>query len=114
MKRLRSIAGLLLILDGIFHLASYLTALTRIGAGVHVRGGTGLIAFGILYLLTGAILFHKKKYSLFLGILIPAIGMTASFLKFGMPEILSLSALFKGLGILAIICCSYLIINQEK
>jgi len=57
---------------------------------------------------------NKKKYPVYLGIIIPIIGMSLSFIKFGVPELISLSALFKVIGLLVIVCCSYIIVNQKK
>lgn len=74
----------------------------------------GILAFGIIYLVVGALLFNKKTYPLYMGVFIPLTGMTLSIIKFGIPEFLSLSALFKLLGMIVVICCVYILINRKR
>ncbi len=107
MKTIRLLAGILLIINGILHIVPYLQTSND-------AGSIGILAFGIIYIITGLLLFNKKKYPVYLGIIIPIIGMSLSFIKFGFPELISLSALFKVIGLLVIICCSYIIVNQKK
>ena len=107
MKTIRLLAGILLIINGILHIVLYLQTSNN-------AGSIGILAFGIIYIITGVLLFNKKKYPVYLGIIIPIIGMSLSFIKFGIPELISLSALFKVIGLLVIVCCSYIIVNQKK
>jgi len=106
MKTIRLLAGILLIINGILHLVLYLQTSNN-------AGSIGILAFGIIYIITGLLLFNKKKYPVYLGIIIPIIGMSLSLIKFGVPELISLSALFKVIGLLVIVCCSYIIVNQN-
>ncbi len=107
MKTIRLLAGILLIINGILHIVLYLQTSNN-------AGSIGILAFGIIYIITGLLLFNKKKYPVYLGIIIPIIGMSLSLIKFGVPELISLSALFKVIGLLVIVCCSYIIVNQKK
>lgn len=107
MKTIRLLAGILLIINGVLHIILYLQTSNN-------AGSIGILAFGIIYIITGLILFNKKKYPVYLGIIIPIIGMSLSFIKFGVPELISLSALFKVIGLLVIVCCSYIIVNQKN
>ena len=107
MKTIRLLAGVLLIINGILHIVLYLQTSNN-------AGSIGILAFGIIYIITGLLLFNKKKYPVYLGIIIPIIGMSLSLIKFGVPELISLSALFKVIGLLVIVCCSYIIVNQKK
>ena len=107
MKSIRLLAGVLLIINGILHIVLYLQTSNN-------AGSIGILAFGIIYIITGLLLFNKKKYPVYLGIIIPIIGMSLSLIKFGIPELISLSALFKVIGLLVIVCCSYIIVNQKK
>jgi len=107
MKSIRLLAGVLLIINGILHIVLYLQTSNN-------AGSIGILAFGIIYIITGLLLFNKKKYPVYLGIIIPIIGMSLSLIKFGVPELISLSALFKVIGLLVIVCCSYIIVNQKK
>lgn len=107
MKTIRLLAGILLIINGILHIVLYLQTSNN-------AGSIGILAFGIIYIITGLLLFNKNKYLVYLGIIIPIIGMSLSFIKFGVPELISLSALFKVIGLLVIVCCIYIIVNQKK
>jgi len=107
MKTIRLLAGILLIINGILHIVLYLQTSNN-------AGSIGILAFGIIYIITGLLLFNKKKYPVYLGIIIPITGMSLSLIKFGVPELISLSALFKVIGLLVIVCCSYIIVNQKK
>ena len=107
MKIIRLLAGILLIINGVLHIVLYIQTSNN-------AGSIGILAFGIIYIITGLLLFNKKRYPIFLGIIIPIIGMTLSLIKFGVPELISLSALFKAIGLLVIICCSYLLTKQKN
>jgi hypothetical protein len=107
MKTIRRLAGLFLILNGILHIIDYLNISKS-------AGSIGILAFGLVYIIVGVLLFNKKLYPVYLGIIIPIIGMTLSIIKFGIPELISLSALFKVIGIIVIICCSYVLVNRRR
>lgn len=107
MKTIRLLAGILLTINGVLHIILYLQTSNN-------AGSIGILAFGIIYIITGLLLFNKKKYPIYLGIIIPIIGMSLSIIKFGVPELISLSALFKVIGLIVIICCSYIIVKQNK
>lgn len=105
MKTIRQISGLLLIVNGMLHVFEYVNL---------SDSSIGILVFGIIYLITGILLFNKKLYPLYLGVFIPLIGMTLSLIKFGIPELLSLSALFKLFGIIVVFCCVYILFNYKK
>ncbi len=107
MKTIRQIAGLLLLSDGVLHCIDYVMTSDN-------PGSMGLIVFGIIYILTGLLLFSRKMYPVYLGIVVPLIGMTLSLIKFGVPELFSLSALFKLLGLLSMGCCGYILVSRRK
>ena len=107
MKSLRTLAAFLILLSGILHVFLYFKAPGD-------PGSTAMLIVGLIYIITGLLIFTGKKYALYLGIAIPLIGMTLSFVKFGMPEILSFSALFKLLGTVAVICCSIVLFRKPK
>lgn len=106
MKKLRQIAGLLLLINGILHIVEYLNTSSN-------PASFGILAFGMIYIITGLLLFNKKTYPVYLGIFIPITGMTLSIIKFGFPELLSLSALFKLIGLIVICCCGYILIKKK-
>jgi uncharacterized membrane protein HdeD (DUF308 family) len=107
MKIIRLLAGILLIINGVLHIVLYLQTSNN-------AASIGILAFGIIYIITGLLLFNNKRYPIYLGIIIPLIGMSLSLIKFGVPELISLSALFKAIGLLVIICCSYILIRQKN
>ena len=108
MKTIRLLAGLLLFVSGILHIIVYFQAPDN-------PGSIGILGFGVIYCLTtGLLLFNKKKYPIYLGIFVPLIGMTLSLIKFGIPELISMSALFKLLEVIAVGCCCYLLINKKN
>jgi uncharacterized membrane protein HdeD (DUF308 family) len=107
MKPIRLIAGILLLITGILHVILYIKTPNE-------PGSIGLMIFGIIYAIIGILLFNKKIYPLYLGLIIPLIGMTLSIIKFGIPSLISLLALFKLIGIIAIVCCGYLLLTRKK
>ena len=107
MKTIRLLAGILLIINGVLHIVLYLQTSNN-------DGSIGILAFGIIYIITGLLLFNKKRYPIYLGIIIPIIGMSLSLIKFGVPELISLSALFKVIGLIVIICCAIIVFNKKK
>ncbi|HAQ38767.1 MAG TPA: hypothetical protein DCX89_00510 [Saprospirales bacterium] len=107
MNSLRPLAASLILLSGILHVFLYFK-------GPGDPGSTAMLVVGLIYVITGLLIFTGKKYALYLGIAIPLIGMTLSFVKFGMPEILSFSALFKLLGTVAVICCGIVLFRKRK
>jgi uncharacterized membrane protein HdeD (DUF308 family) len=107
MKTIRMLAGLLLLINGILHIAFYIKLNND-------PGSIGILSFGVIYIITGFLLFNKKRYPIYLGIIIPIIGMTLSLIKFGIPELASLSALFKLIGLMVIISCGYILVNQKN
>jgi uncharacterized membrane protein HdeD (DUF308 family) len=107
MKTIRFLAGILLLISGILHFVAYFQAPDS-------PGSIPVLSFGIIYMIVGALLFNMKKYPVYLTIVVPLIGMTLSLIKFGIPELFSLSALFKGLEIIAVVCCVVLLIKYKK
>jgi len=106
MKNLRLVAAILLILNGALHLVEYRNDSAE-------AGSIGILVFGLIYIITGFLLFHRRLYSLYLGLIIPAIGMTLSFVKYGIPDLFSLPALFKVIGVTVIICCLIILVRRK-
>jgi len=107
MKQIRLLAGILLLITGILHVVLYIKTPNE-------PGSIGLLIFGIIYAVIGILLFNRHIYPLYLGLIIPLIGMTLSIVKFGIPELMSLLALFKLIGLIVIICCGYLLLNRKR
>ena len=107
MKTIRLLAGVLLLITGILHAVLYIKA-------PDAPGSIGLLIFGIIYAVIGFLLFNRKIYPVYLGLIIPLIGMTLSIIKFGIPGLISMLALFKLIGIIVVICCGYLLLKRKK
>jgi len=107
MKTIRLLAGILLLISGVLHIVVYFLA-------PESPGSIPILAFGIIYMIAGALLFNRKRYPLYLAIIVPLIGMTLSLVKFGIPELISLSALFKVLEIIAIVCCIVVLVKSQE
>jgi uncharacterized membrane protein HdeD (DUF308 family) len=107
MRTFRLLAGILLLISGILHIAAYFQAPDS-------PGSIPVLSFGVIYIIAGSLLFNRKKYPIYLAIIVPLTGMTLSLIKFGIPELISLSALFKVLEIIAVFCCFVLLIKSQK
>ncbi|MBP6979068.1 MAG: hypothetical protein PHD61_13110 [Bacteroidales bacterium] len=107
MKTIRRLAGIFILISGILHVYLYLKTSGN-------PGGIGILMVGSMFCITGLLLFINRRYPLYLGIAVPLIGMTLSFIKFGVPELFSLSALFKVLGAATITFCSIVLFKKQK
>ena len=107
MKTVRFLAGVLLVVSGVLHVIVYFQASDN-------SESFGVLLFGILYCLTGLLLFNRERYPLYLGIFIPLVGMGLSLMKFGVPELISMLALFKLLEIIAVVCCCVLLLKRPN
>ena len=107
MKTIRLIAGILLVISGVLHVILYIKTSDN-------PGTVGLLVFGIIYAAIGVLLFTPKLYPVYLGLIIPFIGMTLSMIKFGIPELISLLTLFKVIGVIVIALCAYLLLKKPK
>jgi len=107
MRTIRLLAGILLLISGILHIVGYFQAPDS-------PGSIPVFSFGVIYMIVGALLFNRQKYPVYLAIIVPVIGMILSLIKLGIPELISLSALFKVLEIVAVVCCIVLLIKSKK
>jgi uncharacterized membrane protein HdeD (DUF308 family) len=107
MKTIRLLAGILLLISGVLHIVAYFQAPDS-------PGSIPVLSFGVIYMIIGFLLFNNKKYPIYLAIIVPLIGMTLSLIKFGIPGLVSLSALFKVLEIIAVVCCCALLIKSKN
>jgi uncharacterized membrane protein HdeD (DUF308 family) len=103
MKTIPFIAGILLLINGILHIVEYLNS-----------NNMGILLFGIIYIMVGVLLFTRKTFAVYLGLIVPITGMSLSIIKFGIPELFSLSALFKLIGLIVVVLCAYVLFNRNK
>jgi hypothetical protein len=107
MKILRMIVAILLIITGILHIVIYFRAPGD-------PGSIGTLVFGIIYAITGLLLFTKNLYPLYLGVFLPLIGFTISLVKLGFPPLISLMALLLLIDVIVILSCGYILIIRKK
>ncbi len=107
MKIIRLVAGILLVITGVLHIVGYIKA-------PNDPGSIGMLVFGIIYGTVGVLLFTKKLYPVYLGLILPVIGMTIALIKFGFPELKSMMALLLLIDVLVIIGCAYLLLKRKS
>jgi prepilin signal peptidase PulO-like enzyme (type II secretory pathway) len=107
MKTIRRIAGVLLLITCVLHFIMYAKMQDEPGA-------IGLIVFGIIYGTIGVLLFTRKMYPVYLGLVIPLIGLIIALIKFGVPELVSLETALHLIDVVVIACCAVLIAKHEK
>ncbi|HEY5125089.1 MAG TPA: hypothetical protein VIK14_15270 [Ignavibacteria bacterium] len=107
MKTIRLLAGTLLVITGVLHIAMYIKA-------PNDPGFIGMLVFGIIYGVTGLLLFTQRIFPIFLGLFLPLIGMIIAIIKFGFPVLISMMALLLLIDLIVIICCVYLVLNRGK
>ncbi len=106
MNRVRIIAGGLLLLTGVLHII-------QISLAELDTSATITVAFGIVYLIIGALLFRSGKTILYFGAAIPLIGLLLAVGGMFMNPT-ALGAVFIAIDIAVIACCAYLILNNRK
>jgi hypothetical protein len=107
MKTIRFIAGILLIISGVLHVILYIKTSDN-------PGTIGLLGFGIIYAAIGVLLFNTQVYPVYLGLIVPLIGMILSMIRFGVPELISLLMLFKVIGVTVIALCAWILLKNQK
>jgi hypothetical protein len=107
MKTSRLTAAILLVITGIIHVVLF-------AKNPDDPAMTGMLVFGIIYGITGLLLFTAKKYPVYMGLIFPIIGLTLALIKFGMPELVSIETLLHLIDIVVAICCAVLIIGFNK
>ncbi len=60
MKSVRLLAGMLLLISGILHIVAYFKA-------PESQGSIPVLAFGVIYMIVGLLLFNGKQYPLYLA-----------------------------------------------
>ena len=115
MKTIRLLAGILLVITGVLHITIYIVAPSA-------PGSLGMLVFGIIYAIMGLLLFTPKIYVVYLGLILPLIGMITATIKFGFSAVISFTA-YKNvtsmftlllIDVVVIICCAYLVLNRKK
>ena len=105
MKTIRYFAALLMLISGVWHVVLYLKAPADIG----IAG----LAFGVLYLITGLLLFWPKMIGVYLG-LIPVVPliMAPFMVKLKDLDLTTTSILL--IDLVVFVCCVYLVLKRNK
>jgi hypothetical protein len=106
MKSLRNLAAGLLLLTGALHLVSLLLA---------AFDSTSLIMllFGVAYLTIGFFLFRDGRVILWLGAIVPLVGLLLATIGMIMNPTL-LGAIFIAIDIIIAACCFMVIFRKEQ
>jgi len=107
MRTIRFLAALLLVITGVMHLVLYFKAPDDPAA-------LGMLAFGVIFGVSGLLLFTSKMYAVMLGLVFPIIGMTAGIAKFGLNDLSYTMALLYLIDVVVVICCTYLLLKRYK
>ena len=96
-----------MLITGVLHVMQYFKAPDD-------PGSIGTLVFGFIYSITGLLLFTKKLYPLYLGLILPLIGMTIYLIKFGFPDLISIMSLLLLIDVIVIISCAYLLFKRKS
>jgi len=107
MKTIRFFAALLLVFTGALHVVLYFKA-------PHDPGSIGMLAFGIIFGTTGLLLLTTRVYAVYLGLILPIIGMTTGIVKFGLKDLTYTMALLYLIDVVVILCCAYILLGKRK
>jgi hypothetical protein len=105
-KGIRLLAGFLLVLTGIIHLA-----LIVFSTGMEIAV---MAIFGLLYVIIGIGLFFRKRFFIYSGLVVPMLGAFLGAYSYLVmkPEIITL--FFISIDIAVILCCCYLLVKKIK
>jgi len=106
MKKIRYLAAFLLLLTGILHVSTII---------INPSDPTALpmLVFGIVYFTIGVLLFLNIKYSKYLGLIFPLIGLATGFGVVGIKNWTAMLKLFFAYDAVVAICCVLLILKRE-
>jgi len=106
MRTIRLIAAVLLVITGVWHTVLFLKAPGD-------PNNFPLLIFGIIYALTGILLFTPKMLWVYLGVIFPLIGITTASIKIGVKNFDSTMTILILIDIVVIICCAYLVLRKR-
>jgi len=107
MKAIRYLATCLFLFTGIMHI---LLAVKAPSDPYFIPR----LVFGVVYFALGISLIMKKKFAVYLGIIIPIIPLVLSFFLADFKTLDTWSIILLGIDVLVIICCLLLLLIKEK
>ena len=106
MNTLRNLAGSLLLITGALHLVS--AALVKFEMTSIIT-----ILFGLAYLAIGFFLFRGSRMVLWLGAIVPLVGLGLAVIGMLVNPTL-LGGIFIAIDIAVAVCCFYLILSKQQ
>ncbi len=106
MKNIRNLAGGLLLVTGVLHLVS--VALVKFEAASIIT-----VIFGVAYLAIGYFLFRDGRAVLWLGAIVPLVGLGLAAIGMLMKPSL-MGALFMLIDVVVAACCFFLIFRKQQ
>lgn len=108
MKTIRYFAALLLVISAVLHLLP-------VFKDVKDPNALPMLGFGVVYLVTGILLFiNSKKYAQILGIIFPLIGLGVGFGVVGLKNWDTMLTILFIIDAIVIISCIVLLLNRNK
>jgi|WetSurSiteA1Bulk_404760.scaffolds.fasta_scaffold33404_2 hypothetical protein len=108
MKTIRLLAASLFLLNGVLHLYSVITK------GTSDQYFVPALAFGIIYCTIGTLLLLKKRYAIWLGIILPIIPLLMAIFTVDFKTLDTFSISILVLDILGLLSCLILLLNKNK
>jgi hypothetical protein len=108
MKTIRLIAAGLFLLNAVLHFYFVITK------GSSDPNFISALAFGIIYCAIGVLLFLKKGYAIWLGIILPIIPLLMAIFIVGLKTLDTFSILIVMLDLLGLLGCLILLLNKNK
>ncbi len=106
-ERLYLSAGVLLLISAVTHVAQ----LFVYGTEAHVLGAAG---FGVIYLFVGLFLVFRKRWALWLGVILPSVGGVLGILRFVFRQSTPFIIFHVLVDIVVIVICIYLLTKHLR
>ncbi len=107
MKTIRYLAACLLLLTGILHVPPIITNPSDSNA-------LPMLVFGIVYFIIGVLLYLDIKYSKYLGLIFPLLGLATGFGVVGINNWTAMLTFLFAIDAVVAICCVLLILKRAK
>ncbi|MCX7011052.1 MAG: hypothetical protein NTW86_00545 [Candidatus Sumerlaeota bacterium] len=106
MSRIYKIAGALMLLSGVTHVSQVFVY----GYRNHVIGAA---AFGVVYLVIGALLFRRMRLGAWLGATLPVIGGVLGAIRYATMQANPFSLFHIGIDIIVVPICIYIAMGHK-
>jgi uncharacterized membrane protein HdeD (DUF308 family) len=107
MKTIRYFAAILLLITGVLHVLPMFRA-------QHDPNTLPMLVFGIVFFAVGVLLLLDIKYSKFLGVIFPIIGLGTGFFVVGFKNWDTMLSIMFIIDAVVAICCIYMLLYKGK